>query len=78
MFQLASIRRELQSVEIDSTKENYSMEAIGLLVTLGARPGKDAEAEAFLKSASAYLVDSARPNILRLKILGSADALVLG
>jgi hypothetical protein len=54
------------------------MEAIGLLVTLGARPGKDAEAEAFLKSASAYLVDSARPNILRLKILGSADALVLG
>ena len=27
------------------------MEAIGLLVTLEARPGKDAEAEAFLKSA---------------------------
>ena len=27
------------------------MEAIGLLVTLEARPGKEAEAEAFLKSA---------------------------
>jgi hypothetical protein len=27
------------------------MEAIGLLVTLEARPGKDADAEAFLKSA---------------------------
>ena len=27
------------------------MEAIGLLVTLEARPGKEADAEAFLKSA---------------------------
>jgi quinol monooxygenase YgiN len=27
------------------------MEAIGLLVTLAARPGKEADAEAFLKSA---------------------------
>ena len=31
--------------------ETYSMEAIGLLVTLEARAGKEADAEAFLKSA---------------------------
>jgi quinol monooxygenase YgiN len=35
----------------NSTQEGNSMEAIGLLVTLQARPGKEADAEAFLKSA---------------------------
>jgi quinol monooxygenase YgiN len=35
----------------NSTQEGTSMEAIGLLVTLEARPGKEADAEAFLKSA---------------------------
>jgi hypothetical protein len=34
-----------------STREEKSMEAIGLLVTLEARAGKEADAEAFLKSA---------------------------
>jgi hypothetical protein len=33
------------------------MESIGLLVTLEARPGKDAEAEAFLKSAQPLALD---------------------
>jgi quinol monooxygenase YgiN len=33
------------------------MEAIGLLVTLEARPGKEADAEAFLKSAQPLAVD---------------------
>src|SRR5580704_17868703 len=35
----------------NSTKESNSMEAIRLLVTLEARPGKEDDAEAFLKSA---------------------------
>ena len=34
-----------------SAQENNSMEAIGLFVTLEARPGKETDAEAFLKSA---------------------------
>jgi quinol monooxygenase YgiN len=33
------------------------MEAIGLLVTLEARPGKEADAEAFLKSAQPLVLD---------------------
>ena len=33
------------------------MEAIGLLVTLEARPGKEANAEAFLKSAQPLALD---------------------
>src|SRR5450432_4895616 len=33
------------------TQKGMSMEAIGLLVTLEARVGKEADAEAFLKSA---------------------------
>src|SRR5947209_19535217 len=33
------------------TQKGTSMEAIGLLVTLEARAGKEADAEAFLKSA---------------------------
>src|SRR3989442_6558751 len=40
-----------QSVGTDSTQEGNSMEAIGLLVTLEARAGKETDAEAFLKSA---------------------------
>jgi quinol monooxygenase YgiN len=40
-----------QSVGNNSTQESNTMEAIGLLVTLEARPGKEADAEAFLKSA---------------------------
>jgi quinol monooxygenase YgiN len=42
---------QVQSVGINSAQEGNSMEAIGLLVTLEARPGKEADAEAFLKSA---------------------------
>jgi quinol monooxygenase YgiN len=36
---------------------DHSMEAIGLLVTLEARPGKEADAEAFLKSAQPLAAD---------------------
>ena len=35
----------------NSKQEGNTMEAIGLLVTLEARPGKEADAEVFLKSA---------------------------
>ena len=42
---------QVQSVGTNSTPEGNAMEAIGLLVTLEARPGKEADAEAFLKSA---------------------------
>jgi quinol monooxygenase YgiN len=42
---------QVQSVADNSTQESNSMEAIGLLVALEARPGKEADAEAFLKSA---------------------------
>jgi quinol monooxygenase YgiN len=42
---------QAQSVGNNSTQEGHSMEAIGLLVTLEARSGKEADAEAFLKSA---------------------------
>jgi quinol monooxygenase YgiN len=40
-----------------STQEGTSMEAIGLLVTLEARAGKEADAEAFLKSAQPLALD---------------------
>jgi quinol monooxygenase YgiN len=43
--------------QIYSTQEGNSMEALGLLVTLEARPGKEADAEAFLKSAQPLAVD---------------------
>jgi quinol monooxygenase YgiN len=42
---------QVQSVGTNSTQKGNLMEAIGLLVTLEARPGKEADAEAFLKSA---------------------------
>jgi hypothetical protein len=42
---------QVESVETNLTQQGNSMEAIGLLVTLEARPGKEADAEAFLKSA---------------------------
>jgi quinol monooxygenase YgiN len=41
----------------NSTQEKNSMEAIGLLVTLEARAGKEADAEAFLKSAQPLALD---------------------
>jgi quinol monooxygenase YgiN len=47
----SSAQGQNQSVRNNSTQEGNSMEAIGLLVTLEARPGKEADAEAFLKSA---------------------------
>jgi hypothetical protein len=42
---------QVQSVATNLTQKGKSVEAIGLLVTLEARPGKEADAEAFLKSA---------------------------
>ena len=47
----SAIPGEVQSVANNSTQKGNSMEEIGLLVTLEARPGKEADAEAFLKSA---------------------------
>jgi hypothetical protein len=47
----SSAQGQVQSVGNNSTQESNTMEAMGLLVTLEARPGKEAEAEAFLKSA---------------------------
>jgi quinol monooxygenase YgiN len=48
---------QVQSVETNSNREGNSTEAIGLLVTLEARPGKEADAEAFLKSAQPLALD---------------------
>ncbi|AEU38355.1 putative quinol monooxygenase [Granulicella mallensis] len=42
---------QVQSTGKNSAQEGNSMEAIGLLVLLEVRPGKEADAEAFLKSA---------------------------
>jgi quinol monooxygenase YgiN len=42
---------QIQPVGNNSTHEGNSMEAIGLLVTLKVRQGKEADVEAFLKSA---------------------------
>ena len=47
----SSVQGQVQPVGNNSAQESNSMEAIGLLVTLEARPGKEADAEAFLKSA---------------------------
>ena len=53
----SGVQGQVQSVRNNSTQESNSMEAIGLLVTLEARPGKEAEAEAFLKSAQPLALD---------------------
>jgi quinol monooxygenase YgiN len=45
------------AVGINSTEEESPMEAIGLLVTLEARAGKEADAEAFLRSAQPLALD---------------------
>jgi quinol monooxygenase YgiN len=47
----SSAQGQVQSVGHNSTQESNSMETIGLLVTLEARPDKEADAETFLKSA---------------------------
>ena len=47
----SGVQGQVQSVGNNSTQEGNSMEAIGLLVLLEARSGKEADAEAFLKSA---------------------------
>jgi quinol monooxygenase YgiN len=41
----------------NSTQKGKSVEAIGLLVTLEAREGREADAEAFLKSAQPLALD---------------------
>src|SRR5215470_8120437 len=48
---------EVFNVEINSIRESNSTEAIGLLVMLEARRGKEADAEAFLKSAQPLALD---------------------
>ena len=47
----------MKSIGNNSTQEGNSMEAIGLLVTLEARSGKEADAEAFLKSSQPLALD---------------------
>jgi quinol monooxygenase YgiN len=51
------VRKSVRIVNTDSTQEDHSMEAMGLLVTLEARSGKESEAEAFLKSAQPLAVN---------------------
>jgi quinol monooxygenase YgiN len=53
--QIVSVARQ----ELSQQKRETSMEAIGLLVTLEARAGKEADAEAFLKSAQPLAQDEA-------------------
>jgi hypothetical protein len=48
---------EVFNVEVRSKQESNAMEAIGLFVTLEARRGKEADAEAFLKSAQPLALD---------------------
>ena len=52
---------QAQSAGNNSTQEGNSMEAVGLLVTLEARPGKETDAEAFLKSARPSRLMKTRP-----------------
>ena len=47
----SDVQGQVPSVGNNSTQEGNTMEAIGLLVTLEARSGKETDAEAFLKSA---------------------------
>jgi hypothetical protein len=56
---LTVVRRAHKSLSVrtNSTQESNAMEAVGLLVTLEARQGKEADAEAFLKSAQPLAVD---------------------
>jgi hypothetical protein len=56
-----------KSVETNSTLEE-TMEAIGLLVTLEARLGKDAEAEAFLKVSELFAVS---PQVEKVEVLAN-------
>jgi hypothetical protein len=56
----SSTQAQVQSVRNSSTQEGNSMEAIGLLVTIEARPGKEADAEAFLKSAQPLALGESR------------------
>jgi quinol monooxygenase YgiN len=53
----SSPQGQIQVVGNNSTQESNSMEAIGLLVTLEARSGKEADAEAFLKSAQPLAIN---------------------
>ena len=53
----SSVQGQAQSAGNNSTQEGNTMEAIGLLVTLEARPGKEADAEAFLKSAQPLAIN---------------------
>src|SRR4029077_20275712 len=48
---LTGVGRGRATAGTNSTEEGNSMEAVGLLVTLEARAGKEADAEAFLRSA---------------------------
>src|SRR5579862_8988463 len=62
----------LNSVESLSNQEGNSMEAIGLLVTPDARTGKEADGEAFLKSAQPLALNENRTLKLYAIKLGPA------
>jgi quinol monooxygenase YgiN len=53
----SGVQGQVESVRNNSIQEGNSMEAIGLLVTLEARPGKEADAETFLKSAQPLAIN---------------------
>jgi quinol monooxygenase YgiN len=54
---VSSPQGQIQRAGNRSTQEGNTMEAIGLLVKLEARPGKEADAEAFLKSAQPLAIN---------------------
>jgi quinol monooxygenase YgiN len=56
----SSVHGQAPSAGNNSTQEGNTMEAIGLLVTLEVRPGKEADAEAFLKSAQPLALNESR------------------
>src|SRR5262249_49831587 len=57
MKECSGVRTIVCRSELNQHQGGMSMEAIGLLVTLEARAGKEADAEAFLKSAQPLALD---------------------
>jgi hypothetical protein len=56
----SGVPNQVQSEGTNLRQKGNSMEAVGLLVTLEARPGKEADAEAFLKSAQPLALNEKR------------------
>jgi hypothetical protein len=50
-----------KTIGTNSTQEGNQIKAIGLLITLEARAGKEADAETFLKSVQPLALDEKEP-----------------